>query len=99
MAILIVSLGNCFPEIILAIYFGQERRKVDGVGRHDGCWIVCATLVLGIVALVAPFTNNRFSAFIVARVFTIIACIFYFNVLSSRKKLTKKEGLFCFLYI
>ena len=62
--------------------------------------IVPATLVLGIVALVAPFQIKDFSPFLIARIFMLIACLFYLLVIISGKKITKKEGLLLlFIYI
>jgi len=98
--VLIVALGNCFPEL----YFGIiSARKGEGwmvVGDMMGSVIVCATLVLGIVAIIAPFEVKDMSIFLTARVFTVIAAIFFLVASRTDKKLTKKEALvLLFIYV
>jgi cation:H+ antiporter len=92
-AILIIALGNCFPEIYFGIISARKQENWMVLGDMMASGIVSATLVLGIVALVAPFKIADFSPFIVARIFMIIACLCYFFFIASGKKLTKKEGL------
>ena len=63
------------------------------LGNLMGSVIVCATLVLGLVAIIAPFQINDFSPFFIARIFMITAVIFYLFIIRSGRKITKKEGL------
>jgi len=91
--ILIVALGNCFPEIYFGIISARREENWMVLGDMMASVIVCATLVLGIVAVVAPFKIKDFSPFLVARIFMVIACVFYLIFITSNKKLTKKEGL------
>ena len=91
--VLIVALGNCFPEIYFAIISARKEENWMVLGDMMASVIVCATLVLGIVALVAPFQIINFSPFIIARVFMVVACLFYLFFITSSRKLTKKEGL------
>jgi len=98
--VLIVALGNSFPEIYFGIISARKQENWMVLGDMMAAVIVCATLVLGIVALVAPFKINDFSPFLIARIFMIIACIFYLISIASGKKITKKEGLLLlFIYI
>jgi len=92
-AVLIVALGNCFPEIYFGIISARKEQNWMVLGDMMASVIVAATLVLGIVALVAPFKIADFSPFIIARIFMVIACISYFFFIASGKKITKKEGL------
>lgn len=92
-AILIVALGNCFPEIYFGIISARKEENWMVLGDMMSSVIVCATLVLGIVAVVAPFKIQDFSPFFVARIFMVIACVLYLLFISSDKKITKKEGL------
>jgi len=98
--ILIVGLGNCFPEIYFSIASAKKGEGWMVLGDLMGSVIICATLVLGIIALVAPFEITDFSPFLIARVFTIIAAVFFFVVVKTGQKITKKEGLLLlFIYI
>jgi cation:H+ antiporter len=95
--VLIVALGNCFPEIYFGIISARKKENWMVLGDMMASVIVCATLVLGIVALVAPFQITDFSPFFVARIFMVFACILYIIFIASGKKITKKEGLLLLL--
>lgn len=95
--LLIVGLGNCFPETYFAIISARKEENWIVLGDMMASVIVCGTLVLGIVALVAPFQIRDFSPFLTARIFMLIASVFYLLFITSGKKLTKKEGLFLLL--
>lgn len=98
--ILIVGLGNCFPEIYFAVVFARREENWLVLGELMGSVIVCATLVLGLVAVMSPFTIQDLSLFLAARIFLIIAAAFSLLFIFTSKKLTKKEGLFLlFIYI
>ncbi len=91
--ILIVGLGNAFPEAYFSIISARRGQGWLVLGDLMGSVIVCATLVLGIVTVITPFTIDDFSPFLTARIFTIIAVILYFLVIRTEKQITKKEGL------
>jgi cation:H+ antiporter len=98
--VLIVGLANCFPETYFSAVSAIKGEGYMVLGDLMGSVVVCASLVLGIVALVAPFTITNFSPFLIARAFSILAIVFFLFVVRSDKKLTKKEGiLLLFIYI
>lgn len=91
--VLIIGLGNCFPETYFSVISARKGNGWMVLGDLMGSVIVCATLVLGVVAIVAPFEIKNFSPFIIARIFLIIASIFFLIVIRKGKSFTKKEGL------
>ena len=95
--VLIVALGNCFPEVYFGIISARKEENWMVLGDMMASVIVCATLVLGIVALVAPFKIQDFSPFVIARIFMIVSCVFYLFAIGTGKKLTKWEGLLLLL--
>jgi cation:H+ antiporter len=95
--VLIVALGNCFPEAYFAIISAKKEENWMVLGDMMASVIICATLVLGVVAFVAPFQIKDFSPFFIARIFMVIACIFYLLFITTGRKITKKEGLFLLL--
>ncbi len=98
--ILIVSLGNCFPEAYFSIISARKEENWLVLGDLMGSVIVCATLILGIIALVSPFEIKDFSPFLTARVFLIAAAVFSLIFIRTGRKITKKEGLILlFIYI
>ena len=98
--VLVVALGNCFPEMYFGIVAGRKGEGWMVVGDMMGSVIVCATLVLGIIGVIAPFEIKDMSVFLVARVFTVIAAVFFLIVVRTGKKITKQEALLLFfIYI
>jgi len=91
--VLIVGLGNCFPEIYFSIISSRKNEGWMVLGDLMGSVIVCATLVLGIVAIITPFQIDDFSPFLIARLFLLLAASFYIFFIRTDKKITKKEGL------
>lgn len=98
--LLIVGLGNCFPEAYFSIVSARKGESWMILGDLMGSVISCATLVLGIVAVIAPFEINDFSPFLIARIFLIIASAVFLIAIRTGKKITKKEAIILlFIYI
>ncbi|TSC94784.1 MAG: inner membrane protein [Parcubacteria group bacterium Licking1014_1] len=98
--LLIVGLGNAFPEAYLSIISSRKGENWLILGNLMGSVIVCSTLVLGTVALIAPIHIPDFSPFLIARIFTIITAFLFFVIARSGRKITKKEALILiFIYI
>jgi cation:H+ antiporter len=98
--ILIVGLGNCFPEIYFSIISARRGENWMILGDLMGSVIVCATMVLGIVALINPIIIKDFSPFLITRIFTFVAALIFLVFIRTGKKITKVEGLlFLSIYI
>lgn len=98
--ILIVGLGNCFPEAYFSIISARRGENWMILGDLMGSIIVCATLVLGIVALISPFEINDLSPFLVTRIFTFVASLLFIVFIRTGRKISKMEGLLFFsIYI
>jgi cation:H+ antiporter len=91
--ILIVGLGNCFPEIYFSIISAKKGENWMILGDLMGSVIICATLVLGIIAIISPFEILDFSPFAITRIFTIIAALLFVILIRTGKEFTKFEGL------
>ena len=59
-----------------------------------GSVITCATLVLGVVVLIHPIHITDFSPFLLARLFLVVAGVFFFLFLRTGRKITRREGVF-----
>jgi len=94
--LLIVGLGNCFPEAYFSILSARKGEGWMILGDLMGSVISCASLVLGIIAVIAPFKINDFSPFLIARIFFIAAIALFIIFVRSNKKITRKEGLILF---
>jgi len=95
--ILIVSLGNALPEIYLSVSLAKRGQTWMILGNLMGSVIVPATLVLGIVSLIAPIRIPDFSPFVIARFFLIISALFFFFFVRSDRKISKREAVFLLL--
>lgn len=98
--LLIVGLGNAIPETYFSIFSARKGQCWLILGNLMGSVIVCATLVLGTVAIIKPIIINDISSLATARFFLIIAAIFFLFFMRSDRKITKKEAFFLlFIYI
>ncbi len=98
--ILIVGLGNALPDMYFSIISARRDENWLVLGNIMGSVIICATLVLGIIALIAPFQIDDFTPFATARIVLILAAILSLIFIKTGRKITKKEGLILlFLYI
>ena len=98
--ILIVGLGNCFPETYFSIISARRGENWMILGDLMGSVIICATLVLGIIAIISPFEIKDFSPFLITRIFTILASLLFIVFIRTGRKFTKIEGLiFLSVYI
>jgi len=95
--LLVVALGNCLPETYFSMASAKAGQTWMILGNLMGSVIICATLVLGVVALICPIQINNFSPFAAARFFMIISALFFLIFLRTDRKITKKEGMFLLL--
>lgn len=95
--ILIVGLGNAFPEAYFAVVSAKQGKNWLVLGDLMGSVIVCATLVLGIIGLFFPFEIKDLSPFFIARIFLIIAAVLSLMFIRSGRVISKKEGLILLL--
>lgn len=92
--ILIVGLGNALPEIYFGIVSAKKGESWLILGNLMGSVINSATLVLGIVVIIAPITITDFSPYLMARIFLVISAVFFMLFIKSDKKITRKEAFF-----
>jgi len=92
--ILIIGLGNALPETYFAIISVRKKQSEMILGNLMGAVIVCATLVLGTVALILPIEITDFSPFAIGRIFLIISALFFLIAVKTDRRITRKEGIF-----
>lgn len=92
--ILIVGLGNAMPETYFAIVAARKARSWMILGDLMGSVIICATLVLGIVAVIYPIHITDFSSIAFARFFLMLAAIFFLFFVRTDRRINRREALF-----
>ena len=98
--ILIVGLGNSFPEMYFSAVSARKEENWLVLGNLMGSVVVCTSLVLGMIALIFPFDIKDLSPFVTSRIFLIAAALFSLIFIYTGKRITKKEGLILlFIYI
>lgn len=100
MGILFVGLGNALPELYFAFVAARSGQNWMVLGELMGSIIVLTTLVLGIVALIAPIPVTHVSLFAIARFFLIIAALFFLLFTRTDRMITTREAVFLlFIYL
>jgi len=90
--VLLVGLGNSFPEIYFAILSARKGKGWLILGDLMGAVIIAATFVLGIIAFCWPIYGIDFSPFMIARIFLIISALFFLIFAKTGKEITKSEA-------
>lgn len=92
--VLIVGLGNCLPEMYFTSVSAKKGESWLILGDLMGSVITCATLVLGVVVLIQPIKIADFSPFVLARIFLVVASVFFMFFIRSGRKITTREAVF-----
>lgn len=94
--ITIMAIGTCLPELIFSIK--AVRKNHDGLALGDilGTVITDATILLGIIALISPFSYNLYNLYTVGTAM-FLAGFFVIIFMKSDRLLNKREGLFLIL--
>jgi len=95
--ILIVGLGNTLPETYMAIASVCRGQEDLVLGDLLGSVITPSLLVLGVVALISPFTIGDPSTFFITRIFLAIAVFLAVFFIWTGKKISKKEAVILFI--
>lgn len=95
--ILFIGLGNALPETYFAIVSARREQNWMVLGNLMGSIISCATLVLGITALIHPIKITNLPSVAIARFFLILAAAFFLVFTVSGKKISRKEAVFLLL--
>lgn len=96
--LLVVAVGTTLPELLFSLRAARGRHITLALGDILGTVIADATLVLGIMALISPFSFNP-RLVILTGFFMLLAGIFSLSLLRSGRALTRSEGaMLCAFY-
>lgn len=93
---LIVGLGTTLPELLFSLKSVRKRDDSLAVGDILGTVLVDATVVIGILALVQPFSFPQKIIYLTG-VCMVAASFVLFSFMHSKRTLSKKEAYFLFL--
>ena len=94
--ITILALGTCLPELFFSIKAARSNRDELVLGDLLGTVITDATIILGIVALICPFTYNPINIYVLGGGI-FLAGIFTVWFMKTNRSINKFEGLFLIL--
>jgi cation:H+ antiporter len=92
----IIALGTCLPELIFSIKSVRINRDGLALGDILGTVVNDVTIILGIVALIAPFDYNPFNIYLTGTAM-FLAGVFVIGFMKSDKSINKKEGIILIL--
>lgn len=95
--VIMVALGTTLPELTFSLRAVKAGHSEAGIGDLLGVVVVDATIVMGIVSLVAPFTINVILWSILG-VFTAFAVGFALMFLKTDSFLSKNESMALILF-
>lgn len=99
---LIVGLGTTMPELFFALHSVKKQDDSLAIGDILGTVLADATIVVGILALISPFTFPLQIIYITG-VFMVVASFVLFYFMKTGETLTKKEAhallLFWILFV
>lgn len=90
-AMLVVSLGTTMPELFYSLK--SVKKKDDGLAIGDimGSVLADATIVVGILAVIDPFTFPAKIVYITCA-FMVVASLVLLSFMKSSRTISKKEG-------
>lgn len=94
---LIVGLGTTMPEFFFALKSLKKKNDSMAVGDILGTVLADATVVVGILACVQPFSFPQKIVY-VSGAFMVIASVILFTFMRSKRTLSRKEGILLFLF-
>ncbi len=93
----VIALGTTLPELMFSLKSIRERHSELGIGDLFGTVLWDATLALGVIALINPFSFTK-EIMIVPALFMFLASL-VIDYLSRRDKvLSKKDGIYLILF-
>lgn len=96
-ALTIVAIGTCLPELIFSLKAVKSDHDSLALGDILGTVITDATTLVGIVALINPFSFNLNIIYITGFMM-FIAGVLAISFIKSEKILSKREGLYLILF-
>jgi cation:H+ antiporter len=92
----LITLGTTLPELSFAVNASRTKKSELILGDVLGIVITDATVVLGLMALIAPYSFDRRLIFVTGFAM-VLAAVISLGFMKSRTILTKREGVILIL--
>lgn len=94
---ILVALGTCLPELMVALQAAQTGHSELGFGDIMGNVCADSTLILGAISIVQPIEPNVPLLAIASGGFIVLALVILLWLFYVKKELTQKEGVYLIL--
>lgn len=94
---LIVGIGTTMPELCFSLKSIKKKDDSLAIGDILGTVLADATIVVGVVALISPFSFPKRIIFVTG-FFMVIAAFLLYHFMYTGRKLTLKEAYFLFFF-
>ncbi|MDD4353270.1 MAG: hypothetical protein PHN56_02310 [Candidatus Nanoarchaeia archaeon] len=93
----VISIGSCLPELIFSLKAIRNKRDELALGDILGTVITDCTILVGIMALISPFSFDPMITYVTgfAMFFAGVIVTIFIN---TEKLLTKKEGIILLIF-
>lgn len=93
----VVALGTTLPELFFSIRVMKHRSDGLALGDILGTVIADATIVVGIITLINPFSFNQRIVYI-SGIFMFFATVLLFHFMKTGKKINRQEAFLLILF-
>jgi len=93
----VVAIGTCLPELFFSIKSVKKNKNALALGDLLGTVITDATILVGLTAIINPFTFNPNIIYVTGTAM-FLACAFALLFIRTDRLLTKKEGIYLILF-
>lgn len=93
----VVGLGTTLPELFFSIKAAKKDHDGLALGDILGTVVADATIVIGIVAIITPFSFNPRIIYITG-IAMVLAIILLIHFMKTDRELTRKEAIFLILF-
>lgn len=99
-SIILIAIGTSLPELVFGVRAAIAKHEGLTLGNLIGSVVVNSTLILGTVAIINPIIVENIKVIYIGGAFMMVAIVLANIFLSTRNKVSWKEGLFLiFFYI
>lgn len=96
--IVLVALGTSLPELVFGVRAVIARHEGLSLGNLIGSVVVNSTFILGLVAVINPIKIENFNVIYTGGAFMIIAILLANLFITTKEKISWKEGLFLIVF-
>ncbi|MFH1225672.1 MAG: sodium:calcium antiporter [bacterium] len=98
--LLVVALGTTLPELVFSTRSALTGHEEMVLGNIFGSIVIKATIVLGIVAIISPFSVSHQPALLLAAIMFLLSVLCLLIFIRTKRALSWQEGLILlFLYL